>query len=130
MKYSWTSPLLLSVGTLLGACGVLEPETKCQMILRPAIVVEVRDARTDAPSAGGATLVVRDGAYADSAQGAPATGSDASLLISAAPGRPGTYDVLVRKAGFRDWTAENVKAREGKCGVETTRLVARLVSVP
>jgi hypothetical protein len=93
----------------------------CTTDVRPAVAVQLRDARTGAILAGPATAVARDGAFADSVQ-VGALDSEAWL----AQERPGVYDVTVRKAGYREWTRTGVRVRDGECHVRTVHLVAEL----
>ncbi|HYD55176.1 MAG TPA: hypothetical protein VEA99_21245 [Gemmatimonadaceae bacterium] len=106
----------------------------CTASVEPAIVVEIRDARNGAPLAGLAAGVVRDGAYVDSLRPAGFTDVNDPIgsMISrqAASERPGTYDVEVRRDGFRPWTRTGVRARRGECHVETQRLNAALEPLP
>lgn len=115
--------LAIALGVFLGGCSQ-QSAAPCTDILLHAITVEIRDAETNAPAAQYATLVVRNGAYADSAT----TTAPAALMLSAAPGRPGTYDVTVRKAGYQEWNAENVRVGGGRCHVDPVHLQARLES--
>lgn len=125
--------LVLTWAASLGACE-LPFDQECHTEVRYAIEAEVRDARTGEPAAQGATGWVRDGTFADTMQLAGgfqiAPDSAVYTTVAAALGRPGTYDVLIQKTGYRDWTASNVRARRGRCTVETVRLRAALVPIP
>lgn len=125
MKTKLLSPVLALVGLSLSGCNVIG--ITCPLIGSDAIIVEIRDAATGAPAAAGATLIVRQGTYADTVQGGPA----ASATLSAASERAGTYDVLVRKPGYQDWTQENVTVRRaGACDrLDPVRLQAELQPV-
>lgn len=85
----------------------------------------VLDAQTGQPPVT-ATLVVTDGAFR--AEGT-ALGTPGTLRLVAAEERPGTYTVTVSSAGYRDWTATDVRAvRSGKCSyLRTASLTARLL---
>lgn len=67
----------------------------CPTDVTPAIVVEIRDARTGTPLANGAKGAVHDGAYVDSLSPYEGIGSEPNTLVSrrAADERPGTYAV-------------------------------------
>lgn len=123
---SFALPVLLSGLMALGGCNGLLP-TACTMEARFAVQVRVLDAATGAPAAEGAKLVVREGAYADSTTGFPGTAE-----IAAGIEETGTFDVLVRKAGYRDWTRQDVRVtRAGSCDkVQTARLTAELERAP
>lgn len=103
-----------------------DPISCPQWILSP-IIVEVRDAATGEPAAQGASGWIIMGR--DSARMLPATPTEQLELH--APGGPGIYDVVVQKAGFRNWTRDNVYVRGGNCGVErSVRLRADLERAP
>lgn len=100
---------------------------------RHPILVEVRDATTGEPAAAGATgsIRARDG----SATIFPFIPGVELVLLPPleALGRHGTYDVVVRKAGYRDWERNGVYARgSDSCGgtVTTVTLQADLEPLP
>lgn len=107
---------------LLAACPQNPMEdTVCTMEARSAISVEMRDARTGAALTGPATLVVRDGAFVETAEiPAGLTG------FGAAYERAGVYVVTIRKAGYRDWTRADVAVKSDECHVQTVVLRAAL----
>lgn len=117
------------------ATGCVSPfdPAVCTAVAVPAIVVEIRDARTGVPLAGLAAGVVRDGAYVDSLR--PAGFLDATDVVGsmlsrqAAHERPGTYTIDIRRSGYQDWTRVGVRVRSGRCHVETQSLVAQLQAV-
>lgn len=92
---------------LLGSCGE-------NMSGVSALRLEIRDGTTSQPAASQATVIVRDGSYADTVRGAAiwagAPDSEA-LFLSAADDRPGTYEVTVTHPRFQVWRQENVRAR-------------------
>ena len=113
-------------------CGcALQPfqRTACTRELRPGIEVRVLDARTGGPPAGGATLIAREGAYADTAR-IPrlpdAEGRNPHVVIGAAHERAGTYEVEIHSPGYRPWRIGDVAVREGVCHVATVGLTAYL----
>lgn len=110
----------------ISGCGS-EP-TVCTAEPQFAVVVKVRDAATGEPAALGATLVIREGQYADSATGTY-TGADQEFaaFIGAAVERPGTYDVTVRKTGYQTWTRQQIAVGIERCGVSTVELPVMLV---
>lgn len=116
---------VVAAGLLLSGCT--NPfGFACSDIGRFAVHVEVRDAATNAPAAEGATLTVRDGEYVDSRNGGP--GAPPIPVLSAGAERAGTYQVTVRKEGYRDWTRENVRVkRAGWCDeLRSVQFTARL----
>jgi hypothetical protein len=113
----------------VAGCGRLVDSHNCTASVEPAVVVEIRDARTGAPLAAGAEGVVRDGAFVDVLRPAEASGPDSTSLYSrrAADERPGTYAIEVRRAGYQTWTASGVRVERGTCHVQTRRVLAALV---
>jgi hypothetical protein len=114
-------------------CGcALQPfqRMQCTAERRPGIEVRVLDARTDRPPARGATLVVRDGAFADTAtQTAPLPergGGVGEVILRTARERAGTYALEVRAPGYRPWRAGGVAVHQGVCHVETVELTVYL----
>jgi hypothetical protein len=76
-----------------------------------AFVVEVLDSITLKPAAWGALLTWRSGRTVQTHHplGKYPMRTDDISGFSGPPGRPGTYDVLVRKPGYRDWYRTGVK---------------------
>jgi hypothetical protein len=122
---------LLACGILLPAilsgCDIMDPGV-CTTDVQPAIVVQVRDAATQAPAAAGATGVLNDGSFTDAMQ--PADLSENTLELFGALERPGTYTVTVDKPGYQQWKQERVRVRDASCHVQTVTLQANLVRAP
>ena len=122
---------LLACGVLLPAtfssCDIVDPRA-CTTDVRPAIVVQVRDAATQAPAASGATGVLSEGSFSDVMQ--PADLSENTLELFGALERPGTYTVTIDEPGYQQWKQERVRVRDGSCHVETVTLQASLVRAP
>lgn len=119
--------LLLSVP----ACGWSPTETVlCPGVVSPAIEVEVLDSVTLKPAAGGAEGRVWDGAFQDSLRvigwTGPQIADSTAIRMAGAYERPGTYSVEIERQGYAAWRREGVRAPEGRCGVETVRLTAKL----
>ena len=103
----------------LAACGTpAEPDVACTDEGGPSVVAEIRDPH-GRPAAIGATLILRDGTFADSA--GPADGDE--LRKGAGNRRPGLYDVIVRKPGYDSTFLPGIVARGGLCGVTTPAVV-------
>ena len=96
----------------------------CTQEVRPALTVYVKDSLTNAGTASGASLVVRDGSYEDSVA-APVASLDNSPLNAAAE-RAGTYEVTVTKNGYATWVKSNVRVTKNLCHVNTVTLTALL----
>ena len=122
----------LRVGITAGALGLLGA---CQLFTgvgctdRPyaAVFVRIVDDATGLPVARESVLIIRDGAYADSARAQPEEPGNV-LGFSAGFGRPGTYQVRVRNPAYQEWVREGVQVRRGgQCDkVQTVELTARL----
>ena len=82
----------------------------------PGVVVIARDALTARAPAGGVTVSVHDGTFADSA--AARADTSERVVVSAAFERPGRYDIVVRSPGYRDWTGASVARTISECGGE------------
>ena len=121
---------LFALGSLsLGGCGLPFDATGCTADVRPAVIVEIRDARTAAALAYDARGVIRDGAYVDSLTPYESSTADQRDLFSRQAGyeRPGTYTVEVQRVGYRAWTTSGVRVTKGVCHVDTQRVRADLL---
>ena len=119
----------LAASAALASCrNPLGSGVACTASVEPAIVVEIRDARTGAALAARARGVVRDGAYSDSLRPHEGSGPDVGDLYScrAADERPGTYTVEIQHPDYRAWTAAGVRVGRDECHVRTRRLRASL----
>ena len=115
MKY----PIGYTALLLVSALGCSKSPTVCLGIGGFAITAVVRNASTGSPEAYGATLIVRDGPFADSVTGVYTGASEVNAtLLEAALDRPGPYDVTVRKSGFETWSREDIAVDQGECRVE------------
>jgi hypothetical protein len=112
---------------LLTGCDIVDPGA-CTTDIQPGIIVEVRDAATQAPAAAGATGTARDGSFTGDLR--PTDPSGNALELEGAAERPGTYVVTVDKPGYQQWKRENVRVRDASCHVHTVTLEANLVRVP
>jgi len=114
---------------LVALSGCMRGPRVCALSINPAIVVEVRDARTGAFIASGATGVVRSGAYVDSLKPYGFGSSDpaSQQSLQAALGRAGTYSIEVVHDGYARWTISGVTAQKELCGLRTVRLRASLI---
>jgi hypothetical protein len=72
----------------------------------PSVVVEVRDPQ-GRPAAIGTTIVIQDGAFRDSVDGAHAL---SELRVGAGERRPGRYEVRLHKPGYRPVILHDVMA--------------------
>src|SRR5688572_1454821 len=120
---------VLLLALLGGVTGCNLIPGACPAVVNRAIDVDVTDARTGAWVARGAVGSIQEGSYLDSLREVAWRGSppnDTSTTLGAGLGRAGQYEVHVVRQGYRPWQRSRVRAREGSCGVETTRVRAEL----
>lgn len=101
----------------------------CDAMLDRGIEVEVRDARSGAWVAAGASAEVQAGTYVETLRQVGWRGvapHDTATTFGGAEERPGTYTVRVRQAGYQPWERGGIRVRRGACGVRTVRLTADL----
>lgn len=112
-----------------GVFACAEPVvTVCDYLLRPAVSVEVTDARSGNTLVDHAVGVVRDGTFSDSLRLCSVFG--ASTARCGAYERIGTYDVDVQHSGYQSWAARGVQVSKGTCHVNTVTLKAALLPAP
>ena len=117
---------------------LIVPASACELLTDPVCTLEavwgievtVQDSVTGAPSASGAQLIVRDGAYADTVMVSGNSADPDREVLRAAGERPGLYTVTVRKAGFLPWERTSVVVTADECHVRTVALTARLQPLP
>ncbi|HEV2145927.1 MAG TPA: hypothetical protein VGR37_00775 [Longimicrobiaceae bacterium] len=118
--------LAIAAMPLLAACtGNPFGGVVCTDDARPGVIVQLRQAPDGSELSGPATVIVRDGTYADTAH-VPAGMSSAGLAHE----RAGVYEVVVRKFGYTDWKRAGVAVEDGECHVRTVRLRADLQPTP
>jgi hypothetical protein len=124
---------LISAALMLSAGCQSPSEVMCPGVVSRAVEVDVVDARTGAWAAAGASGEVQDGAFVEALQPVGWRGTppnDTATTLGAALGRAGTYTVRLTKPGYAPYERADVRARAGRCGVETARLTARLTPAP
>ena len=82
----------------------------------PSVIVILRDAMTGRAPAGLVSITVRDGKFRDSIAVKADTGD--RVVATAAPDRPGNYDVTIRNAAYREWTGSSATRPVPGCGGE------------
>ncbi len=114
------------LATLLAACR-LSTGTDCHAVASYALRVIVTDSISGLPPSSTPSLTVVDGAFSES-HTAPNLGGGSPNGFLAAKERAGEYQVVVRAAGFADWTRVGIRAeRKGACRVlQTAQVNARL----
>lgn len=132
--HSWPAlaSALVAGAIVAASCGrpTDGSEITCSKELRPAIEVDVFDARTGIPAAAGATVLL-SGSAQDSVTAPTSSGA---LVIAKVwyedRVKAGSYSVTVRKPGYSDWTQSNIHVQSDQCHVRTfERLAARLEPV-
>ena len=99
----------------------------CPDVVYPGIEVSVSDAATGLPTARGVSGIAWAGDREFDFEIEPETPNDPAAHVYAfVPA--GLYAVELRKSGYQDWTAENVRVRRAPngCYNETARLQAAL----
>lgn len=90
--------------------GLANPSQTCTGELRTAIVLSIRNATTGAPAASNATVTVQ---YRGAPGQPDSTSTDTLTSSNAFPrdsvhvplgAAPGTYNIVVKEAGYADWT--------------------------
>ena len=125
-----------TVGALLvcAACDIMDDGlgVACTDNFVNGILVRVQDSLTGAPAASGATLIARDGAYADTVVVPPGAPNPDTWVLATAGERPGTYDLTVSKAGYLTWQRSGVVVRmdDYGCHPQTVELAALLQRSP
>ena len=129
MKVWCSGVAVLALSACSEVLSLLEPDRpRCVPEPRPALAVFVRDSTTHQWIGAGATLVLRDGAFVDSAShpaGQPSLNSQ-PLWTPHSWGRAGMYEVRVRRAGYVDTVVRGVQVFK-ECSVVTRVLTVSMV---
>jgi hypothetical protein len=84
--------------------------------------VAVLDSLTNALAGRGARIIVRDGAFADTAD----FSNEYDGPYGLAHERPGLYDLTLEQQGYRVWSRAGVIVTDARCHVRTVSITARL----
>jgi hypothetical protein len=95
-----------------------------------ALEVVVVDARTGAPRVEGTIVTARDSTFLETLRIVESRDRPPRSIFGGAVERPGTYEVTVRRSGYRDWSTTGVQVTRDGCNLHTRRLEARLERVP
>ena len=99
------------------------------MDFRYGLNITVIDSATGSPPAE-AALVAMSGPFVDSVGPRQPFQTVANgplvLILSTAGERPGVYAVVVRSAGYRDWTRSDIRVTADDCHVRPVSVVASL----
>ena len=115
----------------IGCQAITGRDTVCTTDVLPGLVISVLDSATREPLGPGTLIVVRDGAYADTARAflPHGVGGEAQRFAFAFE-RRGTYDVTVERSGYRTWRRNGVRVSGDECHVRTVELTALLQRAP
>lgn len=120
--------VLVSALLAVAGCGNDPIAFACTDEARPSVMVIVLDSVSGIGLAAGATVVLQDGTYSDSAvsgTGFPMPG-DSAFYATNTYERVGTYTVRVRRPGYALWQRQDVRVTKDRCHVVTVRVRARL----
>src|SRR5262245_43090242 len=98
-------------------------QTVCTLEARAAISVQPVDSRTGEVLSGPTILILSEGTFADTVH---ATTSSTIPVISGAYERAGTYSILVRHPGYRDYVRTGVTVTRDECHVKPVRITAEM----
>lgn len=108
----------------LSSCLSAGPD--CTPAPSPAFNVTVIDAASGAFLAAGAHGLAIDGSFEQALTPGDFAPSGERASLYGPFGRAGTYTVVVRHAGYREWRRDGIGVSHGRCGVETVPLRAEL----
>jgi hypothetical protein len=108
---------------------------ECDLVARPALLVQVRDSITGADITRWSTAVARDGEYVDTSSAQMRIPPDLKMgppRLPLAYRRPASYTLLVHRPGYHSWRRPGIRVQLDSlgCGVETVDVTARLLPVP
>ena len=126
--------LPLIVTGLSASCkGVTYNDVVCTEVFAFGLSVAVVDSVAGVPP-DSALMVARSGSFVDSLGPIPAytqiPDGKRTLVFVTAGERAGSYDLIVRSAGYRDWTRQGVVVTRDNCHVHPVSLTARLQRLP
>jgi hypothetical protein len=104
----------------------------CDAYASMSLDIGIADARTGAPAATGASIIVVGPAFNDSMTFSPSEAGDTRRYRAwESEAGAGRYTITVRKPGYQTWTRTGIPLREsGRCDhVQTVALTAALVPI-
>ncbi len=121
-------PALACVALVCVCCNDFGPTggRVCSTEARVGIQITVRDARTGLPAANNVIAIAQDNSFIDTLRTFPFGNPDSALTLHGVYERAGTYAVILKKSGYRDWIRTNVAVNRDECHVITVQLDARL----
>jgi len=112
---------------LVSACG--SDSFSCTTSYDPGILIRVTDSTSGTLISCGARAVVTAGTYSETVANPSGPSCFDSAMLMAAFERPGTYAVTVSKAGYLDFTINDVVVTAGVCHVIPVTVEAPLSSM-
>jgi hypothetical protein len=117
----------LSLGLLLHGCRAAESPINCADFAAAGINVRVKDSVTGMWTASGASLITISQLGVVDSTAFPADRPDIdSLPLASAWEQAGTFQVRVRRSGYREWNKAGVQVTSGVCHVHPVQLTASL----
>jgi hypothetical protein len=103
-----------AVRALLEAAAKAEPDgyDDCGGGLESFAIIVI-DSVTGEPLAEGAKLIWRAGRRVDSTYALPSRTGEPAAVLQGPFGRPGTYDVVIRRLGYHDWSYNGIRVEQG-----------------
>lgn len=117
--------LALLLCLFLGACSDSATSLVCPGEAGPSVVVNVVDAVSGASVTHQASGTWTSGTRSDSLRHVM---QPDSVMVLAAFGPPGIYQVRVVRAGHEDWVSSDVMVPEGRCGPARSNVTATLTA--
>lgn len=108
----------------LGACSDDALSVVCPGAIRPSLLVNVVDSLSGQSIAAEVSGRWSMGTVGDSLRHLQPSTAEGVVLL-AAYGPPGAYDVRVARAGHPDWVRRGIVVEEGSCGPDARDLVAQ-----
>lgn len=112
-----------SLGTPPGLAVVQTEARACTSEMVPAMRVWIYDAESRIPLMRGAWLILRNDTFVDSTEG---TADWQDYPLEAGNDRHGVVDVVVRRAGYAEWSQLGVHVESDGCHPKTVELKALL----
>ena len=127
---------LALIALLVGASGCGDDTVRapgdpvvCTAEVVPGLYIDITDAATGRPAACGASVVISDGAYVETATDFcdQAFGPLPPSWMLGAFERPGEYTIVIKAPGYDDWRQEGVVVTADECHVQQVRIDAELM---
>ena len=117
MKRFFVSVVIVTA-ILVSACK--SPTGVCAGVGMYGLNLTVNDSRTHGAITATGTVIITDGNYSHSSQ-------IVSGHASEALDRGGTYAIVIKAAGYQDWTTTGVQVKDTGCGLVPVNVTADLI---